>query len=189
MLKKKGILKFAFPKSVISLPTNVNRNVICFSSSSSYFSSTITTKYSLSQDSVATHLSLSSSASPSSIAASNSHNSNVTFSEFYSLQSKTGHKVSSNKQQLLFCLRYVDNDEDICEDFVKFIHCKSGLTGKDLYNEVTETLSSFGLDLQNCCGQGYDGAGAVCGHVDGISALMLREKIVRRFIHIVQVTG
>ena len=26
--KKKGILNFAFPKSVISLPTNVNRNVI-----------------------------------------------------------------------------------------------------------------------------------------------------------------
>ena len=183
MLKKKGILKFAFPKSVISLPTNVNRNVICFSSSSSYFSSTITTKYSLSQDSVATHLSLSSSASPPSIAASNSHNSNVTFSEFYSLHSKTGHKVSSNKQQLLFCLRYVDNDEDICEDFVKFIHCKSGLTGKDLYNEVTETLSSFGLDLQNCCGQGYDGAGAVYGHVDGISALMLRENSKALYTH------
>ena len=43
--KKKVILNFAFPKSVISLPTNVNRNVICFSSSSSYYSSTITTEH------------------------------------------------------------------------------------------------------------------------------------------------
>ena len=34
--KKKGILNFSFPKSVISLPTNVNRNVICFLSSSTY---------------------------------------------------------------------------------------------------------------------------------------------------------
>ena len=47
-----------------------------------------------------------------------------------------------------FCLRYVNDDGDICEDFLKFIHCKSGLTGKDLYNEVIEELSSFCLDLQ-----------------------------------------
>ena len=52
-----------------------------------------------------------------------------------------------NKEQLQFCLRYVNDDGDICEDFLKFIHCKSGLTGKDLYNKVTEVLSSFGLDL------------------------------------------
>ena len=94
--KKKGILNFAIPKSAISLPTNVNRNVICFSSSSTYFSSIITTKYSRSQDSVPTPLSLSSSISPSSNAASNSHSSKVAFSEFDSLKSKTGDKVSSN---------------------------------------------------------------------------------------------
>ena len=35
--KKKDILHFSFPKSVISLPTNVNRNVTCFSSSSTYY--------------------------------------------------------------------------------------------------------------------------------------------------------
>ena len=83
---------------------------------------------------------------------------------------------ASNKEQLSFCLRYVNDDGDICEDFLKFIHCKSGLTGKDLYNEVTEALTSFGLDLQNCRGQGYDGAGPVSGHVNGLSALTLREN-------------
>ena len=88
--KKKGVLNFAFPKSVVSLPTNVNRNVICFSSSSKYSSSTITTKYSRSQDSVPTPLSLSFSVSPSSNAASNSHSSKATFSEFDSLKSKKG---------------------------------------------------------------------------------------------------
>ena len=46
--------------------------------------------------------------------------------------------VTSNKEQLSLCLRYVNDDGDICEDFMKFIHCKSGLTGKDLHNEVTE---------------------------------------------------
>ena len=76
---------------------------------------------------------------------------------------------ASNKEQLPFCLRYVNDDGDICEDFLKFIYCKSGLTGKELNDAVTEALSSFGLDLQNCCGQGYDGAGAVSGHVNGLS--------------------
>ena len=89
----------------------------------------------------------------------------------------------SNKEQLSFCLRYVDDDGDICEKFLKFIHCKSGLTGKDLYNEVTEALSRFGLDLQNCRGQGYDGGGTVSGHVNVLSALILRENSKAFYIH------
>ena len=90
---------------------------------------------------------------------------------------------ASNKEQLSFCLGYVNDDGDICEDFVKLIHCKSGLTGKDLYNEVTETLSSFDPDLKNCRGQGYDGAGAVSGRVNGLSALILRENGKALYTH------
>ena len=56
------------------------------------------------------------------------------------------------KEQLSFCNRYVNDGGAFCEDLVKLNHCKSVLTGKDLYNEVTEELSSFGLDLQNCRG-------------------------------------
>ena len=128
--KKKGILKFAFPKSVISLPTNVNRNVICFSFSSSYSSSTITTKHSLSQDSVPTPLSLSSFASPSSNAASNSHNSKVTFSEFDSLQSKTGDKVSSNIENSLTLINNLraNNLPIISDDMKKLLGNKKDIS-------------------------------------------------------------
>ena len=90
---------------------------------------------------------------------------------------------ASNKKQLSICLRYVSDEEDICEDFVKFIRCKSGFTGKDLYNEVTETLSSFGLDLRNCRGQDCDGAGAVSSNVSGLSALILRENSKALYTH------
>ena len=72
---------------------------------------------------------------------------------------------------MFFCLRYVNDDGNIC-----FIHCKSGLTGKDLYNKVTEALSSFILDLRNCHGQSYDGGGTVLGNVNRLSALILREN-------------
>ena len=90
---------------------------------------------------------------------------------------------ASNREQLPFCLRYVNDDGDICKDFLKFIHCKSGLTGKDLYSEVAEALTSFGLDLQNCRGQSYDGAGAVSGHVNELSALILRENNKALYTH------
>ena len=71
---KKDILSFAFPKSVISLTTNFNRNAICFSSSSYNSASTIIKKHWLSQKPVPTAVSLSSTAFPSRNAAFNSHN-------------------------------------------------------------------------------------------------------------------
>ena len=40
---------------------------------------------------------------------------------------------SSNKEQLSFCLRYVDENGDICQDFLKYIHWQPGLTGKKIY--------------------------------------------------------
>ena len=76
----------------------------------------------------------------------------------------------------MFWLRYVNDDGDICDDFVKLIRCKSDLTGEDLCNEVTEVLSSFCLDFQNCRSQGYDGAGAVSGHINRLSVLILRDN-------------
>ena len=59
---------------------------------------------------------------------------------------------------------------------MKFVHCKSGLTGKDLLKEVVDTLNELELDLKNCRGQGYDGAGAVSDVVDGLSALILKKN-------------
>ena len=87
-----------------------------------------------------------------------------------------------NKEQLSFCLRYVDK-RGICEDFLKFVHCKSDLTGKDLFKEVVDTLNELGLDLKNCRGQGYDGAGAVSGVLNGLSALILKENEKARYTH------
>ena len=73
----------------------------------------------------------------------------------------------SNKEQLSFCLRFVDSNNDIREEFLKFIHCDKGVTGRDLFEAVTNTLSEFGLDLMNCRGQGYDGVGGMAGKVNG----------------------
>ena len=62
-----------------------------------------------------------------------------------------------------------------CQDFLKYIHWQSGLTGKDLYHEIISSVESFNVDIQNCRGQGYDGTGAVAGKVNGLAALFLKE--------------
>ena len=58
----------------------------------------------------------------------------------------------------------------------EFVHCKSGLTVTDLFKEVVNTLNKLGLDLKHCRGQGYNGARAVSGVVNGFSALILKEN-------------
>ena len=74
----------------------------------------------------------------------------------------------SNKGQLSFCLKFLNSNNDIKEEFLKFIHCDEGVTGRDLFEAVTITLSEFDLDLMNCKGQGYDGAGVMAEKVNDI---------------------
>ena len=73
-------------------------------------------------------------------------------------------------------MRSAHENGEICEDFLKYIHYQDGLTGKNLYNEIISSLESFDLDIQNCRGQGYDGAEAVAGKVNGLTALFLKEN-------------
>ena len=80
----------------------------------------------------------------------------------------------SNKEQMSLVLRFVDSDFNI-RDVLKFIHCKEGLTGLDLANLISNAITDLGIDIQKCRGQGYDGAGAVSGHTNGISIQILER--------------
>ena len=51
-----------------------------------------------------------------------------------------------------------------------FLHCDLGLSGKALSETVLSGLINLGLDIRNCCRQGYDGAAAVSRHINGLSA-------------------
>ena len=76
----------------------------------------------------------------------------------------------SNQEQLSLVIRYVDSDCVIREEFLGFLHCDLGLSGKALAETVLGGLIDLGLDIRNCRGQGYDGAAAVSGHINGLSA-------------------
>ena len=44
------------------------------------------------------------------------------------------------------------------------------MSGKALAETVLGGLIDLGLDIRNCRGQGYDGAAAVSGHINVLSA-------------------
>ena len=89
----------------------------------------------------------------------------------------------SNKEQLSFCLRFVDSSNDIREEFLKSIHCDVGITGRDFFEAVTNTLSEFGLDLMNCRGQGYDCAGSMAGKINGLLGIVLQSNKLALYMH------
>ena len=77
---------------------------------------------------------------------------------------------SSNQEQLSLVKRYVDSDCVIREEFLGSLHCDLGLSGKALAETVLGGLIDLGLDIRNYLGQGYDGAAAVSGHINELSA-------------------
>ena len=90
---------------------------------------------------------------------------------------------SSNKEQMSLVLRFVDQNMDIREDFIAFLHCKWGLDGAGLATLVLKAINDLTLNVENCRGQGYDGAGAVAGHINGLSAHILRLNKKAIFTH------
>ena len=92
----------------------------------------------------------------------------------------------SNKEQMSLVLRFVDSNCDIREDFIRFVHCDEGLSGKELYSVLYKSLTAdLKLDVLDCRGQGYDRAGAVSGHINGLSAhfLKINDKAVYTHCH------
>ena len=62
----------------------------------------------------------------------------------------------SNQEQLSLVIRYVDSDCVIREEFLGFLHCDLGLSGKALAETVLSGLINLGLDIRNHYEQGYD---------------------------------
>lgn len=56
-------------------------------------------------------------------------------------------------------LRYVDENGDIKEKFVRMAECLHGVDGEGLSKIILESIDKVNLDMEMCRGQGYDGAG------------------------------
>ncbi|XP_061348230.1 uncharacterized protein LOC133293657 [Gastrolobium bilobum] len=79
-------------------------------------------------------------------------------------------------------LRFVDKDGFIKERFFDLYHVQD-TSSMTLKNAISEILSHHCLDIQNICGQGYDGASNMCGEWNGLQALFLNECPCAYYVH------
>ncbi|KAL0011258.1 hypothetical protein SO802_006366 [Lithocarpus litseifolius] len=80
----------------------------------------------------------------------------------------------SKREQLALVLRFVDNDGFIQERFFDLSHVKD-TAALPLKSDIYTILSRHCLDIQNICGQGYDGASNMCGKWKELQALVLND--------------
>ena len=67
--------------------------------------------------------------------------------------SKLADEVESHKvEQLPICIRFVDKNNNIREEFLEFGRCEQ-LSGKVIANEIIRVLEKSNLDIKNCRGQ------------------------------------
>ncbi|XP_039247869.2 zinc finger MYM-type protein 1-like [Styela clava] len=76
-------------------------------------------------------------------------------------------------EQFSICARYVQNEHGICtlrEGFLGFVEAVD-LSGQALAELLMSTLTSWGLELRNIVGQGYDGVANMSGCFRGVQAV------------------
>ena len=101
--------------------------------------------------------------------------SEVKQAKFFSVMADECSDVA-NKEQLAIVIRYVNEDDEICEDFVEFVECENGVTGLALAEKIKSVLQDkYGLDMINQSGQCYDGAGNMSGVRNGLAARVTQE--------------
>ena len=68
--------------------------------------------------------------------------------------------TTCNDEILSICLRYVNNDNEICEVFMEFVELKR-ITGEAIGNAIIKFYNDIGVEITECRGQCYDGAANV----------------------------
>ncbi len=87
----------------------------------------------------------------------------------------------STKEQLSIVLRFVDSSYNIREEFVDFVSVDR-ITGEILATKIKEALVTYNLDLQDCRGQGYDGASNMSG-ASGVQGRLTAENSKATYFH------
>ena len=96
-------------------------------------------------------------------------------SRFFSVLADETTDISC-QEQLTLCARYVSDDFVIEESFLQFVPI-TDLSGKNLASTILNNLSDIGIDVSKMRGQGYDGATAMSGRLNGAQAY-IREIIL-----------
>ena len=74
----------------------------------------------------------------------------------------------SNKEQLVFCLRYVDVNLDVHEEFVG-LHTLESTSAGQIFSTIKGILLWMNSRVSDCQGQCYDGASSMSGQKSGVA--------------------
>jgi len=80
------------------------------------------------------------------------------------------------------CIRFVDQEKNIREEFLEFIPLVR-TTGEHIGGALIKTIQSLGLDIENSRGQGYDGCSAMSSEAVGVQAVIKRSSPQALYIH------
>ena len=107
--------------------------------------------------------------------------SRISSSSFYSIMADECTDVS-NKEQLVLCFRWVDEDLSVYEYFVGLYQVPD-ITSATLVSVIKDTLLRMNLSISSCRGQCFDGASNMAGIRGGVSQQILEEESRALFIH------
>jgi hypothetical protein len=88
----------------------------------------------------------------------------------------------STKEQCSLSVRYVRNNE-VQERFVAFCDLQGDMTAASIASAVVNKLNELEMDVSMIRGQGYDGAAAMSGRLNGVQAEIKRLSPAAPCIH------
>ena len=84
----------------------------------------------------------------------------------------------SNKEQIIFVLRWVSEALEVNEEFIG-LYSTSSTTADALVSIIKDALLRLNLKLQHCRGQCYDGASVMCGIKKGVAKILCHGLYTR----------
>lgn len=76
----------------------------------------------------------------------------------------------SNTELVSLVLQFVRHTGEITEQFIELPSRRDGVSGEALSALLLSSLQKYGLDVKLLRAQGYDRAGAMAGHINGVAA-------------------
>ncbi len=88
----------------------------------------------------------------------------------------------SSKEQLTICIRYVDPDLEVHEEFIGLYLCPN-IKADTIVSVLKDVLVRLNLDLSRCRGQCYDGGSNMAGARNGVKTQILMQEPRALFTH------
>lgn len=90
--------------------------------------------------------------------------------------------TASNDEVMSLCVRFIDDKNNIREEFLEFIQVKR-ITGQALADAIFKFYKETGLNISHIRGQCFDGAANMAGAKKGLSAIILNQNPQAVYMH------